>query len=317
MAIFENKKVKSLPEQVQDNKEKIETIEAFDTAIEPRVKAIEDEMTLVANYVEYQVDGSQLIIKVNDKPRVIVEEGLVGLGDLDNGSVVGVNVDTGYTQVIGQNSANVLLADESAGLHVESEKVNIFAGSNSGLQLDDSNETAIIGANNGVSLTTNDTINQFLFDDNGDIILTKANNSGYFFKCKDSNDVDVEFQFDPNNKQVKIDGVPVGGGSSTLYEHNIVLKTSTLYLTLKLVNDDSTSYNGDWAKVKQAIYNAGYRTYNNYLMLGGYYDNAGVITPPTGLFCTSVNSCILDVVNLASINLSIADANTKDLVRTL
>lgn len=257
MSVITREDFNSLPEQVQENKDNIkaldDSLEATKNDLTPRVEALETEMAGIGQYVEYQEDGTEIDIKAEGDIRVIVKSDIVGIGKADDGNIVGVNTQMGASMISAQNDINIGTADETTFLHIEpnraviqADETNIYAGSNATLQLNADTETAIIGANNGVSLITDDNTNELKFDDNGDIILTKANNSGYFFKCKDSNDVDVEFQFNPNSKQVLIDGVAVGG--SALYEHFIVIEisnVSNIYakLVCHFIDKTSTQYN--------------------------------------------------------------------------
>ena len=251
MSVITREDFNSLPEQVQENKDNIkaldDSLEATKNDLTPRVEALETEMAGIGQYVEYQEDGTEIDIKAEGDIRVIVKSDIVGIGKADDGNIVGVNTQMGASMISAQNNINIGTADETTFLHIEpnraviqADETNIYAGSNATLQLNADTETAIIGGNNGVSLITDDNINELRFDDNGDIILTKANNSGYFFKCKDSNDVDVEFQFDPNSKKVLIDGVAVGG--KQLYQHHLALSVGNAYqfVILDLITDNNT-----------------------------------------------------------------------------
>lgn len=273
MGTILKEKINSLPEQVEENLEKIETLETKTDstnddveALTERVEAEETKSTIFDKYFSLNEDGSQIIMKLNNDTNIIDNQLFLAVGEGDPTTMSGstfyldkTNKKLGLLNTYGDidvfginqisnycNRFNVTVSSFSVSTEV-SPYITCSLGETR-INTGDSSDDSQIMLSTGTGKTSISGSNGIVFDTNGgnDIISLNggtltSNTNSYQFKCVDSSNVTHTLMFNANTLKLTIDGNELGG--STLYEHNIRFNVAnSLRVNCKILNSSSTAF---------------------------------------------------------------------------
>lgn len=238
MGIYRNENVKSLPEQVQENKKNIKQINEILENIDP------DQVATILS------DISAL------KAEQVVQNTAIGA----NQTAIGNNT----TAINNEKTAREALIDLDASGNTQ---VKSATGKTAGVASDtasfvDSADSGIAVANTGITLTT---------DKEDDAHQVKFDNSGNF---QVSNGHVLEFD---NTGAITIDGRPIGGGGGVqLYQHNIKIyfkdtSNGHISITTTFISQSATPL-ASLIDLYNYLYNNNFTNIQQILSASGFYN---------------------------------------------
>lgn len=265
MAIIENAKYNSLPEQVEENKDNIKRINEILENIDPEQVAtiLSDIQALKAEQVVQNTAIGSNTQNIGNNTTAINNEKTAREG------VVGVNV-AGNTYLKTATPNKQILIDNNGLISITSSTFVEALASNF-VRIATDNASVKADENNGVIIEVD--------DDNPKTMTLKPNgdfevSNGHILK------------FDTSGS-ITIDGQPIGGGGGTqLYQHNITIYCSALIIRIctNLISSQSEAFT--FATLRDYLTNKGYIANNQLLMASGREDANGIL----GIFGGSATS---------------------------
>lgn len=214
MAIIENAKYNSLPEQVEENKDNIKRI----------------------NEILENIDPEQVATILSDIQALKAEQVVQNTAIGSNTTAIN-NEKTAREDVVGVNVAG------NTYLKTATPNKQILINNDGIISLTSSNFVEAL-ANNFVRISTDNA--SVKADENNGVIIEVDSDNPKTLTLKPNGDFEVSnghiLKFDTTGS-ITIDGQPIGGGGggAQLYEHNIEISSSASYnLYLKVINQTST-----------------------------------------------------------------------------
>lgn len=249
MAIIENAKYNSLPEQVEENKDNIKRINEILENIDPDQVAtiLSDIQALKAEQVVQNTAIGSNTQNIGNNTTAINNE------KTERESVVGVN-SAGNTYIKTATANKQILMYNNGLVSITSSNNNVDIVAPSGFARISTDNTSVMASEvTGVTLSTNesDVPNLVVLKPNGDFEV--------------SNDHTLKFD---STGALTIDGTPVGGGGGSnydVYEHHVTLQLSrtiggityNLRFNIYFISTDGNSVDKDF--VRNWLYTNGYR----------------------------------------------------------
>ena len=282
MAIIENAKYNSLPEQVEENKDNIkrinEILENIDT--EQVATILSDIQALKAEQVTQNLAIGSNASNITANTTAINNE------KTERESVVGVNV-AGNTYLKTATANKQILINNNGHIGITSNNNNVeIIAPNDHVRISTDNSSVMTDEVNGVSLSTNDS-------DVPNIVTLRPN--GEF---EVSNDHTLKFD---TTGALTIDGQPIGGGGggSQLYQHTIRLQSSTLFSKLVIISQDNTPI-----IIKNALmnylYSKGFNSLVNAFALTGYETKNTSQGPAFGVYSSNGSDLYIGLYKASS-----------------
>jgi len=260
MAIFQNEAIRSLPEQVQKNKEDIKNINDILENIDPDQVA-----TILSDIASIKAEQVVQNTAIGSNTGNITANTTAINNEKDTReSVVGVN-SVGNTYLKTATPNKQILINNNGLVSISSSNNNVEITAPSGhVRMSTDNSSVIADDVNGVSLSTNesDVPNLVILRPNGDFEV--------------SNEHTLKFD---TTGSLTIDGTPVGGGGggTQLYQHNINIYCSTLKIRMctNLITSQSEAFT--FATLRNYLQNKGYTGVNQLLMASGRVDANNIL----------------------------------------
>lgn len=291
MGIYRNEAVKSLPEQVQENKDNIKQINEILENIDPEQVAtiLSDIQALKAEQVVQNTAIGSNTQNIGNNTTAIENEKTA------RESVVGVDA-FGHTYLKTATANKQILIENDGFITIKSNDDNALMLHPNGLvQLITSDAVVECNANEGVKIKANDSSEnpyELVLKNNGDLEVS----NGHVLK------------FDTTGA-LTIDGQPVGGGGGGRYLHNVRFKASDFIVYCTIATSSNTPFS-DINDLKQALINAGFNVYGNFKQCTGvgYVGSTNYIA--TSLYMSGTNLRLFSIALGNSLNESYVDITT-------
>jgi len=306
MGIYRNENVKSLPEQVQENKENIKQINEILENIDPEQVAtiLSDIQALKAEQVvQNTAIGSNTQNTSNNTTAINNEK-------TTRESVVGVDAfDNTYLKTASPNKQIIIENDGSISLKSNDDNVLILHP-NGLVQLITADAVVECNANEGVKIKAND-----------------SSENPYELALKNTGDFEVKnghaLKFDTTGA-LTIDGQPIGGGGggSQLYRHCITINQQTAGSEIQMSFDIISSSNevlNTKEKIATYLNTKSLNSITSCLSISGYYYDGYNMYFAVGIFALSTTNLSIRVLSSAHsyYDIQIPTANIYDNVITL
>lgn len=223
MGIFQNEAIRSLPEQVEKNKEDIKNINDILENIDPDQVA-----TILSDIASLQAEQVTQNLAIGSNAS-----------NISNNTTAINNEKTAREDVVGVNVAG------NTYLKTATPNKQILINNDGIISLTSSNFVEVL-ANNHVRLATDNT--SVKADENNGVIIEVDGDNPKTLTLKPNGEFEVSnghiLKFDTTGS-ITIDGQPIGGGGgggTPLYQHNITFGNTNYPINFSIINREPNSY---------------------------------------------------------------------------
>lgn len=291
MAIFQNEAIRSLPEQVEKNKEDIKEI----------------------NDILENIDPDQVATILSDIASLQAEQVTQNLAIGSNASNITANTTaisnekTAREDVVGVNVAG------NTYLKTATPNKQILINNDGIISLTSSNFVEAL-ANNFVRLSTDNA--SVKADENNGVIIEVDGDNPKTITLKPNGDFEVSnghiLKFDTSGA-ITIDGQPIGGGGggSQLYQHNVNVTIATYNVCFSFISQSSTPITTK-NEIRDFLVNSGLNNTTKLLSATGYHQGGG---PIFGIYSSGSSNLTFYIFNVGAS--SFQPENVYGLVMTI
>lgn len=282
MGLFQNEAIRSLPEQVEKNKEDIKEINDILENIDP-----DEVSTILSDIASIKAEQVVQNTAINANTGNITANATAITNETNSRKLLIDTNITGDTVVKSTGVADLKLNSIDGDIKIDAVMASVNVDAHTQITLDSPSIIATAEPNGLVSLQTDKSL----------ITLSTG-----FSVQTNTDDTPHTLSFD-NTGSLTIDGTPIGGGGGgTTYKHNIFIKGSNLFLMFEVLTDESNAID-DTTKLINFLQNK-----QKYHLCNGAYNNYNI----TYLGYFNVSSIALRQVDYTYVNLPISNITSVD-----